>query len=107
MGDLGHVVEPKVFLRVLVVLLVLTLFTVLMSPRVSGQVVDFGDLNVIIALVIAIIKASLVLMYFMHLKFEGIWILVYFIAPVLLFLTMIAGIFIDNPVRVDPVGSPF
>lgn len=105
--ELGHIVHPKIFWRVLMILLFLTLVTVLLSPRVSGEIVNFGRLNILIALAIAVTKATLVLMYFMHLKFEGIWILVYFIAPVSLLILMILGIFIDNPVRLDPLGPPF
>ncbi|MCS6961012.1 MAG: cytochrome C oxidase subunit IV family protein [Deltaproteobacteria bacterium] len=105
--ELGHIIHPRTFLKVLVILLVLTLLTVLLSPRVSGEMVDFGKINIVIALSIAIIKASLVLSYFMHLKFEGLWILVYFITPVILLLIMILGLFIDTPVRIDPIQPPF
>lgn len=96
-GDLGHIVEPKVFLRVLAILLVLTIVTVLVAPSVSG--VNFGGWNIIIAMVIATIKATLVLMYFMHLKYEDNITLLYFVFPVVLLFTLMAGIFIDNPFR--------
>ena len=58
-GDLGHIVEPKVFAKVLGILLVLTVVTVLVAPSVSG--VNFGGWNIVIAMVIATIKATLVL----------------------------------------------
>lgn len=45
-------------------LLILTAITV----TVAG--LHFGNLSVVVALVIATIKATIVLMYFMHLKFE-------------------------------------
>ncbi len=102
MAELGHVIHPRVFWKVFAVLVFLTIITVILSPRVSGHIVDFGKVNILIALSIATIKASLVLMYFMHLKFEGPWILVYFILPVSLLILMIAGVFIDNPLRIDP-----
>lgn len=97
MGELGHVVEPKVFAKILGILLVLTVITVLVAPSVSG--VNFGAWNIVIAMGIATIKATLVLMYFMHLKYEDKITLLYFVFPVVLLFTLIAGIFIDNPFR--------
>jgi cytochrome c oxidase subunit 4 len=97
MGELGHVIEPKVFAKILGTLLFLTVITVLVAPSVSG--ISFGAWNIVIALFIATIKATLVLMYFMHLKYEDKVTLLYFVFPVFLLFTLIAGIFIDNPFR--------
>ena len=59
-----HIVPFKTYLNVLLVLLGLTAVTVLVS------LVDFGILNLIISMGIATLKAVLVLMYFMHLKYD-------------------------------------
>lgn len=59
----GHI-PLKVYFNVLFALLVLTVVTV------GAARIDFGALNTIIALAIASVKASLVLMYFMHLKYD-------------------------------------
>ncbi len=57
---------PKIYLIVLSVLLALTIITVAASR------IDFGSAsaNVIIALTIATIKASIVALWFMHLKYD-------------------------------------
>lgn len=96
-GDLGHVIEPKVFAKILGVLLVLTILTVAVAPSVTGF--NLGAWNIVIAMVIATVKATLVLMFFMHLKYESKITLLYFVFPVVLLFTLIAGIFIDNPFR--------
>lgn len=54
----------KVYFNVLFALLILTVITV------AAARVDFGSLNTIIALAIASVKATLVLGYFMHLKYD-------------------------------------
>ena len=60
----GHVVPLRVLFGVIATLLVMTFVTV----RVSWF--DFGPFNVWIALGIATFKASLVLLFFMHLKYD-------------------------------------
>lgn len=59
-----HVVPVKVYLGVFTALLVLTYVTV------AAARLDLGSLNVVVALLIAGFKASLVVYYFMHLKFS-------------------------------------
>jgi len=60
----GHVVPLPVLFAVLGTLLVMTFVTVAVSW------LDFGRFNVWIALAIAVFKASLVLLFFMHLKYD-------------------------------------
>ncbi|MBI5852300.1 MAG: cytochrome C oxidase subunit IV family protein [Planctomycetes bacterium] len=60
----GHVSTFQIFLRVYVTLCVLTIVTVAASQ------VDFGGANMLIAVLIASIKASLVVTFFMHLKWD-------------------------------------
>lgn len=60
----GHVVPLPVLFSVLGTLLVLTFVTV------AASWFDFGRLNLWIALGIALFKASLVLLFFMHLKYD-------------------------------------
>ena len=55
---------PKTYTRNLIGLLILTVITVV----VAGF--DFGSANVVIALTIASLKASLVALFFMHLRWE-------------------------------------
>jgi cytochrome c oxidase subunit 4 len=58
------VTSPKVYAGVLVALLALTALTV------TAAGIDFGPYNTVIALVIATMKASLVALFFMHLRYD-------------------------------------
>ena len=59
-----HTVPFKTYLSVLILLLFLTVVTVAVAQ------IDFGAWNTFIAMLIASIKGALVLLYFMHLKYE-------------------------------------
>jgi cytochrome c oxidase subunit 4 len=59
-----HVASARLFLGVLIALLVLTFITV------GASRVDFGGANMLIAMLIACIKASLVMAIFMHLWWD-------------------------------------
>ena len=64
MGDRhDHVVPARVYVAVFAALMVLTAITV----WASGQ--DFGPMNTAVALAIAITKATLVVLFFMHVKY--------------------------------------
>ena len=60
-----HVVSWKLYLGIFAVLSVLTIATV----AAAGQ--DFGAFNTPIALAIAATKATLVILFFMHVKYSG------------------------------------
>ena len=64
--DMGHhhVSSSAMFFNVLVALLFLTVITVAVSRF------DFGSANMLIAMGIASVKASLVIMFFMHVKWD-------------------------------------
>ena len=64
MGSSESHIPLKVYFNILAALVVLTVITVAASR------VDFGHLNTVIALAIASVKATLVLGYFMHLKYD-------------------------------------
>ena len=59
-----HIIGFKTYFSVLISLLILTALTV------GAAQVDFGALNAVLAMLIATIKAGLVLLYFMHLKYD-------------------------------------
>jgi cytochrome c oxidase subunit 4 len=61
----GHVVPVRVLLTVFAALLLLTVLTV------GVTWVDLGALNIWLALGIAVAKASLVALYFMHLRYDS------------------------------------
>jgi cytochrome c oxidase subunit 4 len=59
-----HISSPELFRNVLIALLILTALTVAASR------IHFGSANMLIAMAIASIKASLVIAFFMHLKWD-------------------------------------
>ncbi len=64
--DHGHHIIPiPVYAGVLAILLIGTVITVAVAQ------VDFGAWNTVIAMLVATIKASFVLAYFMHLKYDN------------------------------------
>jgi cytochrome c oxidase subunit 4 len=60
----GHVVPIKLLVAVGMALLVLTWITV------AAMKIDLGDGNIYLALGIAVVKASLVALFFMHLRWD-------------------------------------
>ncbi len=59
-----HIVSPKVYLAIFAALLVLTALTV------AASFVEMGIFNPIVALGIAVVKATLVVLFFMHVKYS-------------------------------------
>ncbi len=60
-----HIVPRRTYLLVTVALLALTALTA------GASMVDLGPWNLVIALGIAVAKASLVVLFFMHAKYNG------------------------------------
>ena len=60
-----HVVSWKVYLTVFVLLAILTTLSVV----VTGF--DFGPLNLVVALGVAVTKSALVVLYFMHVRYSS------------------------------------
>jgi len=59
-----HVVPKKIYFLVFAVLITLTAVTVLAAYR------DLGQLNVIVAITIAVVKGTLVVLFFMHVRYS-------------------------------------
>ena len=59
-----HIVAPGTYLAIILTLLVLTGLTV------AAAFVNLGRLNIVVALLIATIKATLVVLFFMHAKYS-------------------------------------
>lgn len=88
-ADLGHehVTPLSVYLGIFAALMVLTIITVAVAW------VDLGSLNIMVALGVAVVKATLVVLYFMHVKYSSklTWIVIgagVFWLAILLGLTM-------------------
>ena len=86
--QVGHVMRRRVLFRVLAALLVLTYVTVAVTNF------DFGRFNLWVAMAIAVVKASLVVLFFMHLKYDKPFngmILIVSLALVALFIVIALG----------------
>ncbi len=82
-----HVVPQKIYLLVFATLILLTLVTV------DVAFYDLGLLNLYVALAIAVTKATIVILYFMHVKYSSrlVWVFVgsgFFWLAILLALTL-------------------
>jgi cytochrome c oxidase subunit IV len=59
-----HIVSPKVYVVIFLSLIAGTILTVVAAFQ------NFGQLNIVIALAIATVKASLVVLFFMHARYS-------------------------------------
>lgn len=94
----GHIIPYRIYVQVLVTLLILTVVTVVVA---KFEAFNFGNWNIVIALLIASVKAGIVGMFFMHLKYENPLIWIYVTFPIVLLIIMLGGILSDNPSRWD------
>ncbi|HET8646202.1 MAG TPA: cytochrome C oxidase subunit IV family protein [Vicinamibacteria bacterium] len=60
-----HVVSTSIYLAIFAALMVLTAITVWAARQ------DFGPFNTVVALGIAVVKATLVVLFFMHVKYSS------------------------------------
>jgi len=68
-----HIVHPRVYITIFLALMLGTGLTVLAAFR------DFpGPLNAVVALTIAVVKATLVILYFMHVRYSSrlVWLII-------------------------------
>lgn len=92
-NEIRHISSYKLLGGVLVSLLIFT------GVTVGVSYVDMGFFNVPIALLIASTKATIVLLFFMHLKYEGKAIVISFTSTVLFLVIMIGFTFWDVAFR--------
>jgi cytochrome c oxidase subunit IV len=95
----GHGNAVRVYTITLAVLLFLTFITVAIAQ------VDFGNFNLVVAMLIATVKATIVGLVFMHLRYEHPLIWFYAAIPLFVLAIMLAGIFLDNPFRTNVTSS--
>jgi cytochrome c oxidase subunit 4 len=68
-----HIVSVRIYLGIFLILMVGTVLTVVAAK------VDFpGPLNAVVALTIAVVKATFVVLYFMHVRYSSrlIWLVI-------------------------------
>jgi cytochrome c oxidase subunit 4 len=92
-GEKPHISSYTSLAYVLIALLVLTFITVFVSE------INFGAFSVGVALIVASLKATIVLTYFMHLKFENRFTTI-MVAVVFAVFALVVGItFVDYLLR--------
>jgi cytochrome c oxidase subunit 4 len=97
----AHIVQPRTYIVIFLALMLGTLLTVWAGFR------DFpGPLNVVIALTIACIKATLVVLYFMHVRYSGRLVSLVIVAALLWLAILFAITFSDYWTRhwLAPLG---
>lgn len=100
MHEKEHIVKPPVYIGVAVALWILTFITVWAAGIDLGKV-----MNTVIALSIASLKASLVALFFMHLKYESklLWFMI--AIPLLLLVILLALPLVDVLTRAGYFGG--
>jgi cytochrome c oxidase subunit IV len=82
-----HVVSIRLYLAIFATLMLLTAFTVWVA------FIDLGPMNLVVALAVAVTKATLVVLFFMHVKYSSklTWLVVasgFFFLAIMVALTM-------------------
>jgi len=94
-GDTEHHIIPfAVYVKVFAALIVLTVITVWVTRF------DFGAFNAFVAFFIATVKASLVLGYFMHLKYDNMMNRVIFASGVFFLILLYFFCYVDEATRI-------
>jgi cytochrome c oxidase subunit 4 len=91
-GDhsVGHVVSPKILIANCIALLILTVITVAVA-KLDFMHFNMYEMDIIVALAVAVVKAALVCLFFMHLYWDrpfNAFVLVGSIAFVALFMAL-------------------
>jgi cytochrome c oxidase subunit 4 len=94
-----HIVPLKVYFAVFGALMVLTATTVFVAT------IDLGPLNLAVAMAIAITKATLVILFFMHVKYSGNMVKVY-VAAGFLFFAIMLGITLSDYMTRGWISTP-
>lgn len=99
MSNTGHVVPVKVYLAIFAALMVLTALTI------GVAFLDLGALNTIAALGIAVTKATLVILFFMHVKYSSrlTWLVV---SSGFVFVAIMIGFTVADLVSRGWLGAP-
>lgn len=89
----GHGTGYRIYVAVWGGLIVLT------GATVGVSYIDLGILNVAVALLIASVKASLVALFFMHLKSENRLVWTFALVPIFFLVLIIGGTLSDTLLR--------
>lgn len=92
-NNTSHITEYKVLSTVFLVLISLVILTITVTS------LDLAPYSVTVALIIAGVKAYLVMAYFMHLKYEGLLLRILVAGVFVLFAAIVVFTFIDYVFR--------
>ncbi|MHB9140708.1 MAG: cytochrome C oxidase subunit IV family protein [Paludibacter sp.] len=92
-NNVSHITEYKVLAKVVIALMFLTFLTIFVAS------LHLGAFSVTVALLIAGIKGSLILIYFMHLKYESVLLRVLVAMIFVLYAVIVLITFIDYAYR--------
>lgn len=100
-GDqIGHVVPVKFLVFICCILLFLTAVTVWVS-RYDFTEINIAEMGIITALAVATVKATIVGLYFMHLRWDRAFIGFIFVASIL-FVALFIGIALTDTMEYQP-----
>jgi cytochrome c oxidase subunit IV len=94
-ADTAHAVPLRILLTVFIALLALTYVTV------AARSIDLGGLNIWIALGIATLKGTLVILYFMHLRYDSPFYSIVLVTA-LVFMFLFLGVTMLDTVQYQP-----
>ncbi|HKX28570.1 MAG TPA: cytochrome C oxidase subunit IV family protein [Blastocatellia bacterium] len=103
-----HVVPIKYYIGVFLALMVFTIITVVIASIDLEHYVNWGPANVVVALTVAVIKATLVVLYFMHVRWSSRLTQVIVIAGIFWLAIMLAFTLMDYLTRTGwpiPLGQ--
>jgi cytochrome c oxidase subunit IV len=88
-----HIVSPKLYVTIFLALMALTILTVV------AAYFDLGRANVFIALTIAVTKATLVVLFFMHVRWSSRLTMVFVVAGLFWLIIMVVFTLSDYQTR--------
>jgi len=92
-----HITPYKTYVFIWLILMALTVITVYVAREI-----DLGSINLFVAMIIASVKATVVALFFMHLKFEDSITWVFALYPLFLLSLLIGLTSIDVFNRIVP-----
>lgn len=98
-----HIVPIRLYVVIFCILMVLTALTVFAAYYDLAHI--WGPLNALVALSIAVLKATLVVLYFMHVRYSSRLTQVIVVAGIFWFVIMVAFMMTDYLTRTGWPGS--
>ncbi len=92
-----HITSYKTYILIWILLMILTAVTVYVSY------IDVGIFNIVVAMSVASVKAAVVALFFMHLKFEDSITWGFALFPLALLALLIGMTIIDTFTRIFPI----